>query len=431
MFKTTCRGLLERFSQANLTPDFLHKVIITFSTRILLLIIGVASIVVIARILGPEGRGLHALAMTLIGIGIQFGTLGLHASNTYYIAQDASQLPVLLGNSLLLSVVAGLVAALLALGITAVWPELLPFNNTLLFLILCGFPIALAYVLIQALLVGVHEIQFYNIVELLNKILALLFIGVCILINIVTVSNVFIAGVLALFIAVIMSLFQLKKHAKRLPKCSFRFFQHNLGFGFKAYLAAFFSFMVLKSDLWMVQYLLGTEQVGYYSIATAMIDMLYIFPVVVGSLLFPKLSAEQDVNEKWKQTKLIAILVAITMSFIALLLLPAIEPVVRMLFGSEFLHSVQAFLWLLPGVIFLSINTIFMNYFASMGMPSIAIFSPICAFFLNVILNIYLIPNYGIEGAAISSSIAYAFMLVLSLVYIKLVDSENIRFKSK
>jgi len=429
MFKTTCRGLSHRFAQANLTSDFLHKIIITFSTRIFLLIIGVTFVVVIARILGPEGRGLYALAMTLVGIGIQFGTLGLHASNTYYIAQDGSRLPMLLGNSLLLSVVAGVTAAMLALTIVSVWPELLPFDYTLLLLILCGFPIALAYVFIQALLVGLNKIQFYNIAEMINKSLALLFTGVCVLFNIVTVNTVFMGGILALFIAVIISLFQLQKHAKGLPKCCFYFFQRNLGFGFKAYLVAFFSFMVLRSDLWMVQYLLGTEQVGYYSIATAMIDMLYIFPMVVGTLLFPRLSAEQDANEKWKQTKLIAISIAITVSFIVLLVSLIIKPVVHMIFGSEFLHSVPAFLWLLPGVIFLSINTIFMNYFISMGMPPIAIFSPVCAFFLNVILNIYLIPNYGIEGAAISSSIAYALMLIFSLVYLNIIDRKKLSLK--
>ncbi len=417
MFKNVLKGFFHRLTEVNLQSDFFRKVIITVSTRILLLIIGVLTTIAIVRLLGPEGRGLYALAMTCIGIGIQLGTLGFHASNTYYVAQDASQLSVLLGNSLVLSVVAGVVAALLVLVIIAVWPELLPFDNTLLFLILIGFPPSLAYVLIQSLIVGLHEIRFYNIIELLNKTLALLFIGFCVLSHIVTVSSVFMTGILALSVALIMSLFQLKKHSKELPKYSFHFFQCNFGFGFKSYLVAFFSFLVLRFDLWMVQYLLGTKEAGYYSIATAMSDMIYVFPMLVGKLLFPKLSAEQDIREKQRKTKLVALLITVIMSFIGFLVMLVIEPVVRVVFGSEFLFSVQPFLWLLPGIICLSINAIFMSYFASVNMPPIVVFFPFFSFLLNVFLNLYFIPSYGIVGAAFSSSIAYSVMLIFSLIY--------------
>jgi len=417
MFKNVLRGFFHRLTEVNLKSDFLHKVIITLSTRILLLIIGVLTTIVIVRLLGPEGRGLYALAMTCIGIGIQLGTLGFHASNTYYVAQDSTLLSILLGNSLLLSLVAGIAVALLVLIIVRVWPDILPFDNTLLSLILLGFPIALAYVLIQSLLVGLHEIQFFNGVELLNKTLALLFIGFCVLSHIVTVSSVFMTAILALTVVLIMSLFQLKKHSKEFPRCSFYFFQCNFGFGFKAYLVAFFSFLVLRFDLWMVEYLLGTKEAGYYSIATAMSDMIYVFPMLVGKLLFPRLSAEQDIREKQKKTKLVALLIAVIMSVITFLVVLVIEPVVRVAFGSEFLLSVQPFLWLLPGIVCLSINSIFMNYFASVDMPLIVVFFPVFAFFLNVFLNLYFIPSYGMVGAAFSSSIAYFVMLVFSLTY--------------
>ena len=422
MFKNVLRYFFCRLTETNLTIDFLHKVIITLSTRVVLLIIGVLSTIAIVRLLGPEGRGLYALAMTCIAIGIQFGTLGFHASNTYYVAQDSTLLSILLGNSLLLSLVAGTVVAMFVLVIVGIWPDVLPFDNTLLFLILFGFPIALAYVLIQSLLVGLHEIQFYNVIELLNKTLALSLIGVCVLSSSITVSRIFMTGVLALLIVLTISLFHLKKHSKELPKFDIRFFQHHFGFGFKAYLAAFFSFLMLKLDLWMVQYFLGTKETGYYSIATAMSDMLYVFPMLVGKLLFPRLSAEYDVRERRKQIKLVAILVAIVMSFIAFLALLVIEPVVQIAFGSAFLFSVPAFLWLLPGIVCLSINAIFMNYFASVGMPTIVIFFPFCAFLLNAILNLYFVPSYGLVGAAFSSSIAYTVMLVFSFIYFNTMD---------
>ena len=49
-----------------LESDFVRKVLETFATRILLIGIGLATSVLIARILGPEGRGLFAVAGTIL-----------------------------------------------------------------------------------------------------------------------------------------------------------------------------------------------------------------------------------------------------------------------------------------------------------------------------------------------------------------------------
>ena len=54
----------------------------TFSTRILLIVVSLITSVFVARALGPEGRGLYAIALTVSMLGIQFSNLGLHSSNT-------------------------------------------------------------------------------------------------------------------------------------------------------------------------------------------------------------------------------------------------------------------------------------------------------------------------------------------------------------
>jgi hypothetical protein len=87
------------------TSDFVRKVAETFLTRILLIGIGLITSVIVARVLGPEGRGLYAVAATIAAMGVQLGNLGLHASNTYYVAQKPELLPFLMGNTLIASFV--------------------------------------------------------------------------------------------------------------------------------------------------------------------------------------------------------------------------------------------------------------------------------------------------------------------------------------
>ena len=95
-------------------------------------------------------------------------------------------------------------------------------------------------------------------------------------------------------------------------------------------------------------------------------------------------------------------------------------PLVTLLFGRSFAPAIPALIWLMPGIVMLSINTIYMNYFASVGMPLITIYSPAVAVILNIVLNIRLIPPLGIVGASIASVAAYGVMLLASIAYMRI-----------
>src|SRR5258708_26664686 len=121
-----------------------RNVLETYGTRVLVLIITFATAVVIARELGPTGRGFYAVAVTIGAIGAQFGNLGLHASNIYYVAKDRGLLPALIGNTLAVVVVACFVAALCGI-VFAFWPHLSPLRGSLLLLAFPSIPVGLAY----------------------------------------------------------------------------------------------------------------------------------------------------------------------------------------------------------------------------------------------------------------------------------------------
>src|SRR5690606_863129 len=139
-----------------------------------------------------------------------------------------------------------------------------------------------------------------------------------------------------------------------------------------------------------------------------------MIPVVVGTVLFPKLSAMKDKQEKWEFTKKLTYLYIPMMVLISGVAAIAAKPVVIILFGDEFMPAITPFLYLIPAILFLSINTVYMNYFASLGMPMITLYSTFLATVTNVILNIWLLPNYGMVGASISSIVAYGSMLLIS-----------------
>jgi O-antigen/teichoic acid export membrane protein len=394
----------------------MRKVCETLGTRFLLICIGLITSVVIARILGPEGRGLYGVAMAIGAIVIQFMLLGLNTSNTYYVAKNRELLAPLLGNTIVASFVLGSISVLIIGVVFYIQPNWAPIEGLLLVFSLIWIPFGMFYLLLQRLIIGIYEVRIYNKVELINSILIICFVGILIFSANISVEGVFSAGLVSMILSILWILWKLMSKLNKFPRPSFTLFKESIRYGLKAYIAAFFMFIVLKVDLLMVKYILDAEQAGYYSIAAAMADMVSMLPVVVGTVLFPKLSAMDNKYEKWLFAKKViigtAFIMAISVSFASLLA----EPAVKLLFGLEFIHSVPAFVWLMPGIFMLSINTIFMIYFASIGMPIITIYSPGVAAIVNLALNMKLIPFLGIVGASISSTISYGLMLIITII---------------
>jgi O-antigen/teichoic acid export membrane protein len=411
-------GMLRAIYHRVHSSDFIRKVGETFVTRVLLIGIGLVTSVIVARILGPEGRGFYAVAITIGAIGVQFGNLGLHTSNTYYVAGDRGLLPALAANTIIVSFAVGGVGTVLIWMIFQLWPQMAPVRGLLLILSLLWIPFGLAYMLLQNLLIGIQDVRTYNKIELLTKALGLGLIGVLIITGAVGVETLFLVALIVLIIGFFWALLRLRTHIFTLPLPSLTLFKETIRYGSKAYLAAFFAFLVLRVNLLMVKYILGAEEAGYYSIAATMADTVYMLPVVIGTILFPKLSAMTHDQEKWAFTRKMAVSVGVVTVVLATFAGLLAGPVVRILFGELFVPAVPAFIWLLPGIVLLSINTCYMNYFASIGMPLITVVSPGLAAIVNIAVNLKLIPWWGIVGASITSVLSYGLMLVASIIYV-------------
>jgi antigen flippase len=398
--------------------DFVRKVAATLVTRVMLVAIGLVTTVLVARILGPTGRGLYAVATTVGMLGVQFGNLGLHASNTYYVAKDRTLLPVLVGNTLVVAAAIGGGSAVTAYTLFALWPSAAPVSGMLLVLALAWIPLGLCYLLLQNLLLGIQEIRAFNTIELATKALAVAFILIVAVSGRVSTVNVFAAGLVALGISFWWSLHKLVSSAGRGPSTSLDVFRDNIRYGLKAYFATLFMFLTLRMNLLMVGYIRGAEMAGYYSVAANLGEMVSMLPTVIGTVLFPKLSAMTQDEARWEFTKKTVLATTGLVAVVGPIAVLLARPIVATIFGNEFLPAVPAFIWLMPGVAVLSVNSIFMNFFASVGMPPITVYSPALAAVANIVLNYTLIPRLGIVGAAIASSAAYGLMLMCSLHYL-------------
>jgi len=408
-----------RHVAAHLAPSsFVRQVGETYATQIVIIALGFINSILVTRLLGPEGRGLFAAANAFAAVGVQFANLGLHSSNTYFVSRDPRALPRLLGNSLLVSLACAALA-LAAAGLFAVHPQAAPVGGVLLALSLAAIPIGLANLLVQNLLIGTQRIRTYNVIDLTTRGLAVFLVAATAPLGVVAPDVIFGLVLATVVIGLGWGFVSLRRTFTTPLSGSWPELRTGLGYGLRAYFGSLFSFLVLKSDVLLVKYLRGAGETGYYAIAVGLSDILMILPVVVGTVLFPRLSAAGTVPERWRFTRRILGVMVPVVPVVLIGVFVVARPLIRLAYGLAFDPSFPAVAWLLPGLGCLAVNMVLMNFFASCGQPPIAVFGPLIALVVNVGLNLVLVPRIGFVGAAISSTIAYALMLALSVAYLR------------
>lgn len=163
-------------------------------------------------------------------------------------------------------------------------------------------------------------------------------------------------------------------------------------------------FLLLKSDLFLIQYFIDEAAVGTYRVAVNFADMMQRLPDVAGAVLLAKVVRDEDAGR---------LSLRVARGILAFSLLAALglwglgEWLIALLF-PDYTAAYAPLLWMLPGLIFLGIGSVFNTKLAGLGYPPITQWAPGVAFVANLLLNAYLIPRMGLEGAALATSLSYA-----------------------
>jgi len=81
----------------------------------------------------------------------------------------------------------------------------------------------------------------------------------------------------------------------------------------------------------------------------------------------------------------------------------------------------------LPGILFYTITSIVSSHFAGRGRPGInAIISSI-AFVVTIILDILLIPRWGIIGASLATSFSYIISMLATVIFFNRVSKLGLK----
>jgi len=180
-----------------------------------------------------------------------------------------------------------------------------------------------------------------------------------------------------------------------------------LGYGMGSLMGNLMLTSVLRIDTFILNIYGGAAAVGIYSVAVSTGELLLLIPGAIGVAFFPYLTALKP--EDQVDAMCFVARANLILGLIGSVALAALGyPFLLVVFGGRFTSAFVPLLWLLPGLIAMTVNYSYANFFSSRGEPMLnaSIFG--IGAVLNIGINLMLIPRFGITGAAIASSVAYS-----------------------
>jgi O-antigen/teichoic acid export membrane protein len=189
--------------------------------------------------------------------------------------------------------------------------------------------------------------------------------------------------------------------------------------GFSA-LAIFLLTSLYQTDIVLVRYFLSSSETGYYKAALVSAEFLWFVPYAIQTIFVHSTSElwskgdRQRITDLTSQATKYGVLLTI---LLAIGLASLSRPFISLYFGPNYRPAIMPLLILIPGAIgFAVVRPIYaVNY--SKGDLKPVIYATGSAAFINIILNILLIPLFGMLGAALATSIGYGSMLIFHLQY--------------
>jgi O-antigen/teichoic acid export membrane protein len=375
--------------------------------------------VLTARYLGPEGKGQVALAMSTGMVLAQIFCLGFDLSAPYHIAAGILTSKKVLGSWFLAFVIACILSYGVAYPLFACYLMGNVFagvTKPMLFIggLIC--PLYLLRLLINSILQG-HEEFFkqscHNVLihasSIIGALLALVIFHFGPL-GYVTTYVVLGFGIL------LYGFFILIKVIGFEPVFSLSDWFKMFRYGYKATLSRVFVLIDLRLDIYVVNYFTDVSLVGIYTVAAALGNMFWILPDSIAVVLFPRTAASSQEGSR----KLASLLCRNAMwqtIIVGGLFLLISRQIITFVFGARFSDASTALAFLMPGVVGQVVSRICFADCSARGFPEKATYSAAITAFLTIILDIYLIPRYGIYGAAAASSIAYCTNGILGLYW--------------
>jgi O-antigen/teichoic acid export membrane protein len=391
---------------------FSNRVLVFFVTQVFTAGLGIFNGFFLARLIGPSGKGDYYLLTFLPPTLMVLSQLGLPQAFAFFAARDLTR--GLVRRTVVMT-------ALISIPVLVVTLTLLPvlrasvlrgLEPLSIVVPLLALPLLLNATFTTGVVVGRQAARWLAVVN----------IGVAVS---TTILMVLLAGILGLGVWGALTVFVLvaaiqavgfligaarvSRAAGQAGSVSYR---KLLRYGLPFYPGSLTMFFGYRADVYLLAWLLAdaSAPLGYYSMAVSMAELVFFFPNAVSTFFFPQVASGTR-EDSDRQVPVVSRVTVLLTALVGLALVPVATVAITHLLPA-FQPSLPALFILLPGVVAISVTKVLSGYVSGLGRTGLTSIVSILVFSVNVVLNLFLIPRYGIIGASAASFVSYVLSAV-------------------
>jgi O-antigen/teichoic acid export membrane protein len=395
-------------------------------SRILTKLFQVFFLGVAARFLGTDGFGQWSLVFLIVGFFGLIADFGVDRWTVRDVARDLSRSREYLANTLLFKSLSLVPATILLL--TVVHVARYPDETMELF-----------YIALPILLVGVLTSPFSSIIQAHEKIYLLSAVDIVqgLVTSITGITLLFLGfGIRSLLlmsvVAAILRMLVLAAITRRMVGGIFgpvrgEFVRDLAKNSFPFAVLNILALIHWKVDYFMISKILGTSALGLFAAPYKIFENIAMMGVAFNTALYPSVSAlfgesKEKLRRVYESLQKYFIIVSIP---IAVIIFAFSREIILLVYGDQYLESVNVLIILSCGfsLLFFSIPMRLIINNSNLIMKLVPYSAVTTA--MNVLLNLAVIPRYGIVGAAMASLLAGVVDVTIRMHFIRRVFHEG------
>lgn len=377
----------------------------------------IASIFLV-RYLGEEGWGKISVVYAYLYFFEILAGLGIHNILIRECARSKDRIPLILGNAILLKGLSSLVLILLSWLIL----QSLDYSQEEKFYIyIASLGLVFSFSTVYEVLFNINlNMKYMVIVDGLKRVLQAFLVIILVLLK-AKILYFVLLYVIIQFPKTLVKKILAERYVKPVFRLNFSYWGFLIRESWPILFTAFFTALYLRIDQLMIYKILSEREVGYYNLSARISEFFNIVPEAFMVSVFPLLSsyflkAPQSFLKIYETSFKYLIILGV---LIATLLGNFSQELITFIYGVNFKPSSEILPIMLFSMVGTFIGIVYGRLLISTNHQKIELLFAFVSALINIGLNLFLIPAWGIKGASLSTLICYFLPVFLGLFLVQ------------
>ncbi len=363
--------------------------------------------IILARNLGPEDFGVLNYLLAFLYLFTSISSLGMNPVLTNKIINDGAKFKYnLILNAYYIRFIFSILCYLIFLSLIYLLnnDEVIFEYSTIIGLVIIMKSSEILFSYFEA-----KSLSKYIVISQLLGLLTSIFIIIYIFIN--ELDNKFIYTALLLdfiIVFILINYFYFFKNKFFFPKLELSLIKKTLYSSLPVLISALSIILYMRIDQIMIKSLINEYEVGIYSASVRLIEIFHFIPKILIISFLPIILKTKEYYNQLLHLNSVIFKISI---FIFLIIFFSSSLLTDIFYGEEYFESVLITKILSFSIIFVFFGVINEHWYIKNNLQLNYAFNVFLGALINIILNYFLILNFGSVGAAISTLITYIFII--------------------